>query len=93
KDALSGTATLQVRYQGCADAGLCYPPQTWEVPVDLALWRADSADGDGAGTAASVPATTDAPASVRTEPRTAQAKAPATLPADRENAGALADWL
>lgn len=92
-DAQSGTATLQVRYQGCADAGLCYPPQTWEVPVDLALWQADPADGDGAGTAASVPATADAPAGARTESRTAQATAPAALPADRENAGALADWL
>lgn len=26
-------ATLEVRYQGCADAGLCYPPQTWRVTV------------------------------------------------------------
>lgn len=26
-------ATLEVRYQGCADAGLCYPPKTWRVAV------------------------------------------------------------
>ena len=26
-------AVINVRYQGCADAGLCYPPQQWEVPA------------------------------------------------------------
>ncbi|MCD9030445.1 cytochrome C biogenesis protein, partial [Luteimonas sp. Y-2-2-4F] len=26
---------LRVRYQGCADAGICYPPQTREVTVAL----------------------------------------------------------
>ncbi len=26
--------TLQVTSQGCADAGLCYPPQTWPVALD-----------------------------------------------------------
>lgn len=44
-----GRATLEVRYQGCADAGLCYPPQTWTVDVDLASWTSAAA-----GTAASV---------------------------------------
>lgn len=24
-------AVINVRYQGCADAGLCYPPQQWQV--------------------------------------------------------------
>ena len=38
-----GEAVLTLGYQGCADAGLCYPPQTWEVPVDLATWSADAA--------------------------------------------------
>ncbi len=27
---------LQVTSQGCADAGLCYPPQTWPVSLDVA---------------------------------------------------------
>lgn len=27
--------TLEVRYQGCADAGLCYPPITKNLPVNL----------------------------------------------------------
>lgn len=35
---LTGNTTLEVRYQGCAEAGLCYPPQTWPVDVDLAVW-------------------------------------------------------
>ncbi|HAV2208451.1 TPA: protein-disulfide reductase DsbD [Enterobacter cloacae] len=26
-------ATLTVTYQGCADAGFCYPPETWVVPL------------------------------------------------------------
>lgn len=26
---------VEVRYQGCADAGLCYPPQTVSLPVSL----------------------------------------------------------
>jgi len=47
----SGDATLQVRYQGCAEAGLCYPPQTWNVGVDLADWAG----------AAPAPATPSAP--------------------------------
>ena len=27
--------TLEFRYQGCAEAGLCYPPQTRTVTLDL----------------------------------------------------------
>jgi thiol:disulfide interchange protein len=26
--------TLQIRYQGCAEAGLCYPPERREVEID-----------------------------------------------------------
>ncbi|HZV37215.1 MAG TPA: protein-disulfide reductase DsbD domain-containing protein, partial [Pseudoxanthomonas sp.] len=38
--ALTGTAsadtvTLKVKYQGCADAGICYPPQTRTLTVAL----------------------------------------------------------
>ncbi len=28
-------AVVRLRLQGCADAGLCYPPQTWEATVPL----------------------------------------------------------
>lgn len=31
----AGTVTLEVRYQGCADAGVCYPPQKRTVEVQL----------------------------------------------------------
>jgi thioredoxin:protein disulfide reductase len=29
----AGTETLQVRYQGCAEDGICYPPTTWTVTL------------------------------------------------------------
>ena len=29
------TAKLELKLQGCADIGLCYPPQTWTASVDL----------------------------------------------------------
>lgn len=34
-DTGTGTVTLEVRYQGCADAGVCYPPQKRTVEVAL----------------------------------------------------------
>ncbi|MFC5576724.1 protein-disulfide reductase DsbD domain-containing protein [Lysobacter niabensis] len=34
--ARAAATTLKVRYQGCADAGICYPPQTRSVTVALA---------------------------------------------------------
>ncbi|MCG6966778.1 MAG: protein-disulfide reductase DsbD [Chromatiaceae bacterium] len=39
------TATLIARYQGCADRGICYPPQNTELKLDLP-------PGSGAGVAA-----------------------------------------
>jgi thiol:disulfide interchange protein DsbD len=33
---LEGTATLQLRSQGCADAGLCYPPRDQAFRIDTA---------------------------------------------------------
>jgi len=41
---------LRVKLQGCADAGLCYPPQTWPVRVS---WSKDQ--GATAGAAAAAP--------------------------------------
>lgn len=35
-------ATLTVTYQGCADAGFCYPPETKIVPLGNALARASN---------------------------------------------------
>ena len=42
------TATLTVKYQGCADAGVCYPPQTRTLRVAL---PGDAVDGGDAGDA------------------------------------------
>lgn len=45
-------ATLRVRYQGCADIGVCYPPHTQTITVALApalAAAASAATGDGAG--------------------------------------------
>jgi thioredoxin:protein disulfide reductase len=36
---------LQVTYQGCADAGLCYPPITKDVTVNLSAGAASAAGG------------------------------------------------
>jgi len=43
---------LKLKLQGCADAGLCYPPQTWTVPVS---WPVDRADAVPAANAATPP--------------------------------------
>lgn len=51
------TVTLEVRYQGCADAGVCYPPQKRSVQVTLpgGSVRADSAMTPALGGAAASP--------------------------------------
>ncbi|MBS0380258.1 MAG: protein-disulfide reductase DsbD [Proteobacteria bacterium] len=38
---------LEVTYQGCAEAGLCYPPQTRSVTVKLSAGAASAASGGG----------------------------------------------
>ncbi len=41
----SGRMDLTIRSQGCADIGLCYPPQTWTAAVDLPAPAAARAGG------------------------------------------------
>ncbi|MBI2397151.1 MAG: protein-disulfide reductase DsbD [Xanthomonadales bacterium] len=77
---LSGTAAdgvellrFKVSYQGCADAGVCYPPQRKEVVVSLPdparAASADAATADPASTApTNAPATTTADAAVTAMP-------------------------
>ena len=36
--------TLELRLQGCADAGLCYPPQKWKTEVKLPRCMPAAAD-------------------------------------------------
>jgi thiol:disulfide interchange protein DsbD len=46
RTALSGdTLDLSIRSQGCADLGLCYPPQTWSRSVSLPRADAESDTG------------------------------------------------
>lgn len=42
----AGTATLRIKYQGCADVGVCYPPQTRVLTVALATPDAQVASSD-----------------------------------------------
>ncbi|MRE39605.1 protein-disulfide reductase DsbD [Klebsiella quasipneumoniae] len=60
-------ATLTVTWQGCADAGFCYPPETKVIPLSAVL--AASADGQ---------ATTIAPAPASAPPADAPARLPFT---------------
>ncbi|WP_231759315.1 protein-disulfide reductase DsbD family protein [Microbulbifer elongatus] len=41
------SAQIQVHYQGCADAGLCYPPQTRDFALDLTRKTATAIEGGG----------------------------------------------
>jgi thiol:disulfide interchange protein len=41
---------LKLKLQGCADAGLCYPPQTWAAKVALPAQKADAGGAAAGGT-------------------------------------------
>lgn len=45
----AGTFAARVTYQGCADAGLCYPPITKTLELSLPAVAANAFAGDGAG--------------------------------------------
>ncbi|MCL7714514.1 protein-disulfide reductase DsbD [Stenotrophomonas sp. CPCC 101365] len=53
-DAATGTVTLDIRYQGCADAGVCYPPQKRTVDVVLP-GAAAAASGSGGSSGGGAP--------------------------------------
>jgi thiol:disulfide interchange protein DsbD len=56
-DPAAGPLTFSATYQGCADGGICYPPQTRELTVDLPLLRtAQAAPVAAAPAAAAAPA-------------------------------------
>lgn len=38
----SGVVPVEIKWQGCAKAGLCYPPQSYKFSVDLASAAADA---------------------------------------------------
>ncbi|WP_082008457.1 protein-disulfide reductase DsbD [Photobacterium gaetbulicola] len=66
----NGNDTLTVRYQGCAEAGFCYPPEIRQVPL--------SAVAAGANTALQVPASQPA-ASVADKNIVSTDSSPATV--------------
>ncbi len=43
----SGSLTLDITSQGCADMGICYPPQTKTVTLDIPAAGATASDGGG----------------------------------------------
>ena len=43
----TGTANISVGYQGCAHAGLCYPPVTKKISVDLPATSSNSVSSSG----------------------------------------------
>ncbi len=50
-DAGATSVTLQVKYQGCADIGICYPPQTRTVSVRLPAQAAGASQPASSGDA------------------------------------------
>src|ERR1044072_2031804 len=38
------TVALKLKWQGCADAGLCYPPSVWDATVKVAATAKTTAD-------------------------------------------------
>lgn len=54
----AGSVSLRVTYQGCADAGLCYPPITKTLSVSLPAAGTGTTPGANAGTDASTNAGT-----------------------------------
>lgn len=54
-DLVAGAHRITVKYQGCADAGICYPPQTREVSVQVAAVPGSAALIPGLGAAPAAP--------------------------------------
>jgi len=80
----SGAVEVGITYQGCADAGLCYPPETRWVPVAL------PAAGGAGGAAAGPGAGAETPVAPAVSTRGAPA-AGTPLTEDRRLAAVLAD--
>lgn len=62
-NAAGGPFDLAVTSQGCADAGICYPPETHVYRVNAAALRAASVDGGAPAQAAAPPRGEATPAS------------------------------
>ena len=60
----AGTVEVGISYQGCADMGLCYPPETKWVAMDLGASAGGSSVGNAAGSAAALETSEQALASM-----------------------------
>ncbi|EGM77568.1 thiol:disulfide interchange protein [Rheinheimera sp. A13L] len=56
---LGSEAMLKVRFQGCAEAGLCYPVQTLDIPLIAPASTASASTADAAAALGINPASTD----------------------------------
>ncbi|KRG71581.1 protein-disulfide reductase DsbD family protein [Pseudoxanthomonas dokdonensis] len=86
---VAGVVTLKVRYQGCADAGICYPPQTRNVQVTLpsaAVTAAAARDESAAATQSSSTATFNPLAAIGAASKPALAAGMDALPLPAEQA-------
>jgi thiol:disulfide interchange protein DsbD len=82
----SKEATLTVTYQGCADAGFCYPPETKIVPLSAVLGVSSNAEPtQPSAPAAILPPKLNPPLPVEKRPLAAT---PAAIPASGSQTGA-----
>ncbi|WEF27827.1 protein-disulfide reductase DsbD [Klebsiella aerogenes] len=83
----SKDATLTVTYQGCADAGFCYPPETKIVPLSAVLGVSSNAEPtQPSAPAAILPPKLNPPLPVEKRPLAAT---PAAIPASGSQTGAV----
>ncbi|HET8731454.1 MAG TPA: protein-disulfide reductase DsbD, partial [Moraxellaceae bacterium] len=78
---LKGEGRLRVRWQGCADAGLCYPPQEQVLLVDAKGVTAAVDGPSRPGITSSVPAPIESAATASTPPPSGKAGEAASLSA------------
>ncbi|HET8731956.1 MAG TPA: protein-disulfide reductase DsbD domain-containing protein, partial [Moraxellaceae bacterium] len=78
---LKGEGRLRVRWQGCADAGLCYPPQEQVLLVDAKGVTAAVEGPSRPGITSTRPATTESAATPSTPPPSGKAGEAASLSA------------
>jgi len=84
---VQGSVVVEIGYQGCADVGVCYPPETRQVTIDGASFGTPSASSLASATAAA----TAAPASTSVAP--SLTSAPPTDPSQMSEADRITNTL
>ncbi|WP_295454721.1 protein-disulfide reductase DsbD [uncultured Thiodictyon sp.] len=82
------TITLVAKYRGCAEQGICYPPQTQRITLDLPALPPDSA-GRAAGAASAVRVAPTAPLTATAPTRPADPPRAAGPPAEQDRIAAV----